>query len=471
MGTRTSFAPDVEPPSARPAWAASGGVLHRRRACGQHTVSDAVCDACSHKAESSRQPVSLLSRRGENERKDRIPGIVDDVVRSPGHPLDAQTRAFFQPRFQQDFSQVRVHTDEKAAASARAVDAVAYTVGSDVVFDSGRYAPGTGPGEKLLAHELAHVMQQGSRPMADGASVSQPSDPHEREAERVSDEIMQELGVPSDDQQHPGPKDCALLPASDAPTALRVLRQATEDRSEGARPPAAEETSPKGTEEGFEIDPDDLMIMPSWRAVAVPARPSVSAGQDTPRLQRQGAAGTRCDAPERMRKVISGTFEGGKTLDDYFPDQVGRGIWSSNNTAGPFDTGSRAGSAVQLIGELPIPCATSSAPTTLGQRVTIVRARANGRKMQEGGRDFEGQTLDDIARSGRDQSRAPFRQTWTGAVTMADPISGIPYAGLRSYEFECNLTTSLTGAGGSVSVGWGITIEASGGRVTKNEVR
>jgi hypothetical protein len=54
---------------------------------------------------------------------------------------------------------------------------------------------------------------------------------------------------------------------------------------------------------------------------------------------------------------------------------------------------------------------------------------------------------------------------------MADPISGIPYSTLRSYELEVNLTSSLTGAGGSVSVDWGVTIEAAGGRVTRNEVR
>jgi hypothetical protein len=172
-----------------------------------------------------------------------------------------------------------------------------------------------------------------------------------------------------------------------------------------------------------------------------------------------------------MRAVTSGTFEDGKTLDDYFPDLVGMGFWGSNKTAGPFNNGSRAGSSVQLVGDLPIPCATSTNPTTLAQSATIVRARADGKKMQEGRKDLEGQTFDDIKRSRRDQSKAPFRQTWTGSVSMADPISGIPYASLKSYEWEVNLTTSLTGAGGTVSTGWGVTVEASAGKVTKNEVR
>jgi hypothetical protein len=67
-----------------------------------------------------------------------------------------------EPRFGHDFSGVRVHTDRKAAESARAVNAEAYTVGRDVVFGAGRYAPGTGEGHRLIAHELAHVLQRGT---------------------------------------------------------------------------------------------------------------------------------------------------------------------------------------------------------------------------------------------------------------------------------------------------------------------
>ena len=75
------------------------------------------------------------------------PPIVQDVLRSPGRPLDAPTQAFMEPRFGQDFSGVRVHTDAKAAESARAVNALAYTVGRDVVFSAGWYAPGTSDGK------------------------------------------------------------------------------------------------------------------------------------------------------------------------------------------------------------------------------------------------------------------------------------------------------------------------------------
>ena len=88
------------------------------------------------------------------------PPIVQDVLRSPGQPLDAATRAFMEPRFGHDFSQVRVHADTKAADSARAVNALAYTVGRDIVFGAGQYAPGTSEGKRLLGHELVHTAQQ-----------------------------------------------------------------------------------------------------------------------------------------------------------------------------------------------------------------------------------------------------------------------------------------------------------------------
>lgn len=87
--------------------------------------------------------------------------IVHDVLNSDGgQPLDLAARAFLEPHFGHDFSQVRVHTDTRAAASARAVNALAYTVGKDVVFGAGQYAPGTRAGRRLLAHELTHVAQQ-----------------------------------------------------------------------------------------------------------------------------------------------------------------------------------------------------------------------------------------------------------------------------------------------------------------------
>lgn len=87
-------------------------------------------------------------------------GQVDSTLQQPGRPLDPAARAFFEPRFGVDFSAVRIHTDTQAAESARAVSALAYTVGRDVVFNTGQYAPHSDSGRRLLAHELTHVVQQ-----------------------------------------------------------------------------------------------------------------------------------------------------------------------------------------------------------------------------------------------------------------------------------------------------------------------
>ncbi len=92
-----------------------------------------------------------------------LPSAVQGVLRSRGRPLDASTRAIFEPLFGHDFSRVRVHDDAQAAESARAVNARAYTVGHEVVFGAGAYAPLVSVGRRLLAHELTHVLQQEAR--------------------------------------------------------------------------------------------------------------------------------------------------------------------------------------------------------------------------------------------------------------------------------------------------------------------
>jgi hypothetical protein len=93
------------------------------------------------------------------------------VLSSPGRPLDATARAFFEPRFGYDFSQVRVHTSERASQSAGAIGARAYTAGTEIAFEAGQYSPETTEGRRLLAHELAHAVQQGAQ--APGAALVQ----------------------------------------------------------------------------------------------------------------------------------------------------------------------------------------------------------------------------------------------------------------------------------------------------------
>lgn len=127
-----------------------------------------------------------------------VPSSVHEVLRSAGQPLDGGTRNFMETRFAQDFSQVRVHTGQQAAESARALSAAAYTVGSDIAFDSGRYAPATQQGRFLLAHELAHVVQQSGQPAArlDKLSMTEPGDAAELEANAVAAAVTGGGNVP-----------------------------------------------------------------------------------------------------------------------------------------------------------------------------------------------------------------------------------------------------------------------------------
>lgn len=179
------------------------GILQRKCASGNSTAISSDCDACQKKR---------MQRSAINSTKaDEVPSTVHEVLRSPGQPLDADTRSFMEPRFghsfsrfsvyptspqsypenlvigsaqdhyereadanasrvaattpvpaggRADFGSVRVHTDSHAAESARAVGARAYTLGDHIVFGAGRYAPQTSEGRTLLAHELTHVQQQ-----------------------------------------------------------------------------------------------------------------------------------------------------------------------------------------------------------------------------------------------------------------------------------------------------------------------
>ena len=120
-----------------------------------------VCSACE---EEERPNAKRSSTSGAAIAQ--APDVVDDVLRSSGQPLDPGTRAFFEPRFRRDFGGVRIHAGARAAESAVAVSALAYTVGEHIVFGADRYAPSTEAGRTLLAHELAHVTQQRPKTLA-----------------------------------------------------------------------------------------------------------------------------------------------------------------------------------------------------------------------------------------------------------------------------------------------------------------
>jgi hypothetical protein len=170
-----------------PSWApVQTGFLQRQCACGQHTTAGSECAECHQKREGTLQRAAVSTAPANG-----VPPIVHDVLNSSGRPLDAGTRAFMEPRFGHDFSGVRVHTDARAAESARAVNALAYTVGRDVVFGEGQYEPETSEGKRLMAHELTHVVQQGGTIQAKSRSLELDSvdTPYEMEAKRIAKTI------------------------------------------------------------------------------------------------------------------------------------------------------------------------------------------------------------------------------------------------------------------------------------------
>ena len=154
-----------------------------QRKCSSCEEEDNLQRKCAECEEEEKN--TALHRKEATVGPQFTPPSVHAVLHSPGQPLDWTTRMFMEQRFGYDFGHVRVHTGAKASESARSVNALAYTVGEDTVFAAGQYAPASNAGRKLIAHELAHVLQQSgtqapalARQLADGEeNASTPSSP------------------------------------------------------------------------------------------------------------------------------------------------------------------------------------------------------------------------------------------------------------------------------------------------------
>jgi hypothetical protein len=161
-------------PPERVTAAPARSLIQRRCACGAHAPGGAACRSC-----------------GSGRSEAPVPDSVRQVLSGGGRPLDPGTRSFMEPRFGQDLSRVRVHDGPAAAGAARAIRAQAFTAGRDIVFGEGRYSPGSPGGRHLLAHELAHAVQQRFASAANpGTRLGLGDDPAmEREAEGVAARI------------------------------------------------------------------------------------------------------------------------------------------------------------------------------------------------------------------------------------------------------------------------------------------
>jgi hypothetical protein len=160
--------------------------LQRKCACGAHTVGGAECDSCAKEKSKARLQRAAVRNKPAAEASNAfgVPAAAREVLSSAGRPLDSSTRSLMESRFGHDFSRVRVHADGDAARAALSVGARAYTVGRDVVFGAGEYAPKTEAGRKLLTHELTHVVQQSAVTSAPGeVTLGEADDRYEREAD------------------------------------------------------------------------------------------------------------------------------------------------------------------------------------------------------------------------------------------------------------------------------------------------
>ncbi|MDX8034340.1 DUF4157 domain-containing protein [Lentzea sp. BCCO 10_0856] len=169
---------------------------------------------------------------------------VGDVVSSGGSPLDAGVREDMEGRFGQDFSDVRVHTGSAAHDSAKSVNAQAYTVGSNIVFQRDKYDPASDSGKHMLAHELTHVVQQRSGPVegtdnGSGVKVSDPSDRFERDAVANADRMMSAPAAPVQRcEDHGSHGEMAVqreeAPAEEEETAQTYVQRAEEEEEAAA---------------------------------------------------------------------------------------------------------------------------------------------------------------------------------------------------------------------------------------------
>lgn len=183
-------------------------LIQRQCSCG------GTCDACQEKRVEQEEPKTIQRQEANHANANGADGksatggtslgpaggvASSDVIPadSPGQPLDRSTREYMEPRFGADFSDVRVHTDSRAAESADALAANAYTTGREIYFAAGKYAPSSQEGQRLLAHELTHTVQQRSTSVAQGAcrsnediDVGRVDDPLELEADGIADAVV-----------------------------------------------------------------------------------------------------------------------------------------------------------------------------------------------------------------------------------------------------------------------------------------
>jgi len=223
-------ATDAATPAAAPSLSRARSLtLHRRCACGGDAGHGASCESCNND--------KLLQRRSDGGPSGAIPASVGHTLSQPGRPLDEDARTFMESRFDEDFSGVRVHDDSAAAQSARDVHAHAYTVGQDIVFAPGQYQPHSDSGRHLLAHELAHTVQQRGLQRSGISNLADQGPEYRRlegEADRAADFAMRGGGGFSHGLLAASRPHLSRVPTATAETGTEARRSVDIDVDTGA---------------------------------------------------------------------------------------------------------------------------------------------------------------------------------------------------------------------------------------------
>lgn len=275
--------------------------IQRKCACGNKTIAGGECTECTKKKNSLQRKLSIGASNDPLEREadrvadqvmamptnsniarapariqrlttqpagqvDTVPASVEHVLSSSGRPMEPTLRQDMEQHFGHDFSQVRVHTNTKAAESAQAISARAYTVGRSVVFGKGQYVPGTHEGKRLIAHELVHTLQQAQQPaMPNCLEVSRADNVLERDPDQTTDKVTPSSSLRNNQQgaTHTNNHNTSThVPAHTHKTHLSLQRQEEQPREPWIPIPVFDEFDP-------------MIIVPD-----IPGVPSVLRGQE-----------------------------------------------------------------------------------------------------------------------------------------------------------------------------------------------
>jgi hypothetical protein len=417
-----------------------------------HTTSGKAGSETSHQPTPPQQDKETTSATRQDQAVKAGAPIGFDFGKMPVFPPSRQNpnlpqglQANMESSFGQDFSGVDVHRNSQ---QAQHLNALAYTQGESIHFAQGEFNPHSEKGRNLIGHEFSHIVQQRSgvvQPTAvlgNGLALNDDQG-LESEADRLGKKAVQ--GVAMEKYQSPslGMRTGLRTVQEMSGVIQRSIKDKKNQHSQPSDVPSSESDTFGIIDQPFSSNNFQLTL-PNNRVIQ--------------------AQGGDCK-PFSVRKVTSGPFENGLSMDDYYPDLNGKGFYSNPSSGGTFDTGARVGANVQLIGTFPSPCDPSK--FTFEQTVTYTKANFNGVAHQK-----VGVVQDDIAKSGRNFNTSPARQDFLKDgynMSMADPPS-IDYKATPDIEFDRDFETSVKGPDGKSSVKWSTSIRVVGGKVTKNTI-